>query len=120
MVQVKFSELRKEVQMQSPQFNTKGKNRGRLEIMYSIIEAARSDMGRTRIMYKANLSYEQLVYYLGELMDIGLIQAFESEGSTRYRATEKGREFILQFDRLAELVVADSKREVYSRYGNIG
>lgn len=97
----------------------KGRNRSRLEIFYSIIDVARSDIGKTRIMYGAVLSYEQMTDYLAELTDLGFIQPIESEGSMMYRATEKGRAFMEQYDRLAMLVANVSDRETYGRYDKI-
>lgn len=98
----------------------RGKNRGRLEIMYSILDSALSDVGKTRVMYKANLSYEQLTYYLSDLIRIGLIQAIEGDGrGMRYRTTEKGRDFLLQYDNIAEILIAGSKNEVYHYYDNV-
>lgn len=95
----------------------KGRNRGRLEIFYSIIDVARSDIGKTRIMYGAVLSYEQITIYLKELMDLGLLQTMESDGNTVYRATEKGRAFLEHYDRLAMLVVGSDKEshDYYSK-----
>lgn len=97
----------------------KGRNRSRLEIFYSIIDVARSDIGKTRIMYGAVLSYEQMTDYLAELTDLGFIQPVESEGSVMYRATEKGRAFMEQYDRLAILVASGSNGETHSRYDKI-
>lgn len=123
-----FSEL-EEMGMQSAEYKQtrnrnrgmiKGRNRSRFEIFYSIIDVARSDIGKTRIMYGAVLSYEQMTEYLAELTELGFIQPIESEGSVMYRATEKGRAFMEQYDRLAMLVANGSDRETYGRYDKIG
>ena len=108
---------REERNMTPTEFRTaKNRNRGRLEIMYSIIDIARSDVGKTRIMYGAVLSYEQLSRYLPELTTIGLIEEVGTNRSTMYRATEKGRAFLQQYDRLAELAAGDAERETHNLY----
>jgi predicted transcriptional regulator len=93
----------------------KNRNRGRLEIMYSIIDIARSEVGKTRIMYGAVLSYEQLSRYLPELTVLGLIEEVSSNRNTMFRATEKGRAFLQQYDRLAE-IANGSENETYNLY----
>lgn len=95
----------------------KNRNRGRLEIMYSIIDITRSEVGKTRIMYGAVLSYEQLSRYLPELHALGLIEEASSSRNTTYRATEKGRAFLQQYDRLAE-IASGSESETYNLYQN--
>jgi predicted transcriptional regulator len=94
---------------------TKNRNRGRLEIMYSIIDIAKSEVGKTRIMYGAVLSYDQLSRYLPELTVLGLIEEVSSKRNTMFRATEKGRAFLQQYDRLAE-IASGSENETYNLY----
>jgi hypothetical protein len=55
-------------------------------------------------MYKANLSYEQVHLYLGELIGKRLIQQDVSPDGVVYRTTEKGREFLLHYTRVVELL----------------
>jgi predicted transcriptional regulator len=55
-------------------------------------------------MYKANLSYEQIHYYLNDLLSTGLIVQDISDGSIVYRTTEKGREYLRYYYHLIELV----------------
>ena len=64
------------------------KYRSRSEIVAIILEAANGGTTRTRIMYKAFLSFAQLKEYLSMLLEKGLIEY--EEGAARYRTTEKG------------------------------
>ena len=42
-------------------------NRGKIQIMGDVLALATSGIKKTHIMYRANLSYEQVHLYLGEL-----------------------------------------------------
>ena len=64
------------------------KYRSRSEIVAIILEAANGGTTRTRIMYKAFLSFAQLKEYLSMLLEKGLIEY--EEGTRRYKTTEKG------------------------------
>ena len=61
------------------------KYRSRSEIVAIILEAANGGTTRTRIMYKAFLSFAQLKEYLSMLLEKGLIEY--EEGTRRYKTT---------------------------------
>ncbi len=63
-------------------------------------------------MYKANLSYEQVHLYLGELIEKRLIEQDVSPDGVVYRTTEKGREFLLHYTRVVELLEEKQEPEV--------
>jgi predicted transcriptional regulator len=69
-------------------------NRGKLEIMADVVNLSTSGIKKTHIMYKANLSYDQINRYFRELLKLGLIEIAINEGTVIYRATEKGRLFL--------------------------
>jgi predicted transcriptional regulator len=69
-------------------------NRGKLEIMADVVNLSTSGIKKTHIMYKANLSYDQINRYLRELLKLGFIEIAIEEGTVIYRATEKGRLFL--------------------------
>jgi predicted transcriptional regulator len=69
-------------------------NRGKLEIMADVVNLSTSGIKKTHIMYKANLSYDQINRYLRELLKLGFIEIAINEGTVIYRATEKGRLFL--------------------------
>jgi len=64
------------------------KYRSRTEIVSMILEAANGGATKTRIMYKAFLSYAQLKEYLSVLIQNNLMEYLE--GSQSYKTTEKG------------------------------
>jgi predicted transcriptional regulator len=48
-------------------------NRGKIQIMGDVLALATSRIRKTHIMYRANLSYEQVYLYLEELISMRLI-----------------------------------------------
>ncbi len=78
------------------------KYRSRTEIVAMILEATRSGATKTKIMYKAYLSYTQVREYLSFLLDNDLIRC--EEGTQTYRITEKGIQFSHAYDEISELV----------------
>ena len=80
-------------------------NRGKIQIMGDVLALGTSGIRKTHIMYKANLSYEQVHLYLGELIGKRLIQQdVSTSDGVVYRTTEKGREFLLHYTRVVELL----------------
>jgi predicted transcriptional regulator len=67
-----------------------------------MLEAANGGATKTRIMYKAYLSYAQLKEYLTVMMENGLVEYIE--GERVFRTTAKGLKFMgiySQIDSLA-------------------
>jgi predicted transcriptional regulator len=101
-------------------------NRGKIQIMGDVLTLGTSGIKKTHIMYKANLSYEQVHLYLGELIGKRLIEQDVSPDGVVYRTTEKGREFLLHYTRVVELLEeARQEQEAepsspYIRTSNIG
>jgi len=67
------------------------KYRSRTEIVAMILEAANGGATKTRIMYKAFLSYAQLREYLSVLIENNLLEYLE--GSTKLQNYRKRIEF---------------------------
>src|SRR3712207_6424075 len=86
-------------------------NRGKIQIMGDVLALGTSGIRKTHIMYKANLSYEQVHLYLGELIGKRLIAQDVSPEGVIYRTTEKGREFLLYYTRLVEFLEEEARRE---------
>lgn len=68
------------------------KYRSRTEIASRILESATGGATKTRIMYKAFLSYAQLKEYLSVLEENGLLA--HDKGEQLYKTTEKGMRFL--------------------------
>jgi predicted transcriptional regulator len=86
-------------------------NRGRIQIIGDVLALATSGIKKTHIMYKANLSYEQVHLYLEELIRKALVAQDVSSDGVVYRITEKGREFLLCYTRLIEFL-EEQKQEI--------
>jgi len=94
-------------------------NRGKIQIIGDVLALATSGIKKTHIMYRANLSYEQVYLYLEELISKGLIVQDVSPDGVVYRTTEKGREFLSYYSHLTELLVEgkqDQTLELSSSY----
>ena len=72
--------------------------------MGDVLSLATSGIRKTHIMYKANLSYEQVYLYLQELIRKRLLAQDVSPDGVLYRTTEKGREFLLYYTRLVDFL----------------
>lgn len=79
------------------------KNRSRIEIINMMLDSARSGATKTQIMYKAYLSYSQLVEYIEYLQQNRLIT--HNEGMQLYRPTEKGLKFLNLSEKLSQMTV---------------
>ena len=86
-------------------------NRGKIQIMGDVLALGTSGIRKTHIMYKANLSYEQVHLYLGELIGKRIIEQDVSPDGVVYRTTEKGREFLLHYTRVVELLEEEARQE---------
>ena len=86
-------------------------NRGKIQIMGDVLTLATSGIKKTHIMYRANLSYEQVYLYLRELISKRLIVQDASSDGVLYRTTEKGREFLLYYTHLVEFLEEEAKQD---------
>jgi len=81
---------------------TPRKNRNRLEITQAILETARDGTRKTRIMHTANLSFKLLEKYVNGLVRAGLLKVREGEKKKTYKTSEKGLQFLREFEALEE------------------
>ena len=85
-------------------------HRNRFEIVALILELSKKGIKKTHIMYRANLSYDQLMEYLSYVLDEGLLQKSvvnEPNPVQLYTTTPKGLLFLEKFDILNQ--VADPR-----------
>ena len=78
------------------------KNRSRTEITGNILDAANGGATKTKIMYVAFLSYNQLKDYLSILIENNLIEYIE--GTKTFKTTEKGLNFLKMHKEIGELL----------------
>jgi predicted transcriptional regulator len=64
--------------------------RGRIDIIIDVLETAKVEVNKTRIVYKANLNFKIADKYLGLLQKNGLIE----KKMDKYIITEKGKRFL--------------------------
>ena len=84
------------------------KYRSRTEIVAMILDAANGGATKTKIMYKAFLSYAQLREYLSVLIENNLIEYIE--GSQTYKTTEKGLNFLKMHNEIGELLSSTTQK----------
>ena len=78
-------------------------NRSRTEIVAMILDAANGGgETKTKIMYFAFLSYNQVKEYLSVLIENNLIEYLE--GAHKFKTTEKGLFFLTMHNELEELL----------------
>ncbi|MFL6318178.1 MAG: winged helix-turn-helix domain-containing protein [Nitrososphaeraceae archaeon] len=85
------------------------KYRSRTEIVAMILEAANGGATKTKIMYRAFLSYAQLKEYLSVLIANDLMDYLESPQI--YKTTEKGLSFLKMNNEIAGLLQTSEKQE---------
>ena len=78
------------------------KYRSRTEIIEMILQATRGGTTKTKIMYKAYLSYTQVKEYLSFMLENDMIMY--EEGSHLYRTTEKGLHFLQVYGEISDIV----------------
>ena len=78
------------------------KYRSRTEIVAMILEAANGGATKTKIMYKAFLSYAQLREYLSVLIENNLLEYLD--GTQTYKTTEKGLNYLKMHNEIIKLL----------------
>lgn len=84
------------------------KYRSRSDISTMILDSARSGATKTKIMYRAFLSYSQVTEYLKHLQQNDLI-TYE-EGTQLYKPTEKGLKFLNLSEELSEMTLETNSK----------
>jgi predicted transcriptional regulator len=78
------------------------KYRSRTELVSMILETANGGATKTKIMYGAFLSYNQLKDYLSILIQNNLLEYLE--GTRTFKTTEKGLNLLKIHNEMAELL----------------
>jgi len=85
------------------------RKRGRFKILCEILSISQTPTPKTHILYRCNLSYDQLQKYLRYLTDIGLLRTVQEQNRKCYQITEKGKEFLQRYNHLKRLLKANPK-----------
>ena len=79
------------------------KYRSRTDITSQILEAANGGATKTKIMYRAFLSYAQLTDYISVLVENGLLE--HNQARQIYKTTDKGQRFLKIYSQIADYVL---------------
>ena len=71
-----------------------GKYRESLDIVADVLKAAGEGTSKTRIMYRANLSFSLLERYL----ELTMTNGFLMQDQTAYRVTESGKKYLERYN----------------------
>lgn len=82
--------------------------RGRFEIMNEILTTCITSAQKTHILYKCNLSFDQLNKYLNLLVSLNLLAFVSKDGKVLYKTTEKGNELTKGYKRLGRFLAQPS------------
>jgi predicted transcriptional regulator len=77
------------------------------EIMAEILGLCVEPQGKTRVMYRTNLSWSDARHYLSVLTSLGMLEVHHS--CPKFVTTEKGIAFIKRWSLLEELMVPSRK-----------
>jgi predicted transcriptional regulator len=78
------------------------KYRSKTEIVGNILDAANGGTTKTKLMYKAFISYGQLKEYLTILIENNLIEYLD--GTQTFKTTEKGLMYLKMHNAIGELL----------------
>lgn len=82
-------------------------HRGRLDIIADILEASHKGTRKTYLMYRCNLSFRQLKYYLNFLLRKKLLHTATKDGNPNpglFEITDKGKKFLKAYKGLKALM----------------
>ena len=82
------------------------KYRSRTDIAAAMLEIAVDGAIKTKIMYKAFLSFPQLKEYLAVLEEKGLIEYISTDHE--YRTTDKGKHFLRMYKDVGQMIFPNS------------
>lgn len=94
--------------MRRSSWDTRMRNRSGIDIMAEILNAAsdKTGAGRTKILYRAFLSYAQLKEYLPALTERGLLSY--DVGTQTFKTTQKGLRFLDTYNQIYNAIKISS------------
>lgn len=85
------------------------KYRSRTDIAAAILEIALDGSIKTKIMYKAFLSFPQLKEYLSVLEEKGLLEYLSTDHE--YHTTDKGKQFLKMYKEVDQMIFPSSGKK---------
>jgi len=77
--------------------------RNKLEIIYDMLKSIQDKRGEikpTHLLYKSNLSYKNLMLYVGQLIQNGMVEEKEGKAGKIYVLTEKGIKYLVEYQQI--------------------
>jgi len=75
--------------------------RGRMDIIACILSNAVGGSGKTRLIYKCNMSLSQFSIYVDRLTEGGLLRKYVNDkGKKIYETTKKGKDFLRDYEKI--------------------
>ena len=93
------------------------KRRDRLTIIAQILNIARERTLKTHIMYRANLSFAQVTYYLSFLQELGFLDVKTKDGRAIFKRTPKGVKYLENFAEIKDLLKKTSEQNPRGLHG---
>jgi predicted transcriptional regulator len=87
--------------------------RSRLEVLTEILRICKTPQAKTRLMQKANLSYNTLQDCLQQLQELGMVNIFPD--SSEYMTTQKGSTFLQKWAQLQEFLMPKEKIQIKTK-----
>ncbi len=87
------------------------KYRSRADIIDAILRSVGAGSSKTRIMYKAYVSYGQAEEYLSFLLEKGMI--FREPETQLFKLSTKGLQFMHAYDEISELIPLPQQEDNY-------
>lgn len=78
--------------------------RNRLSIIADVLDVAKEGSGKTKIMYRASLSFSQINDYLPFLLDVNLLETIGNPKRRSYKTTNKGLRYLQYYMEIRELL----------------
>jgi len=91
----------------SPKKQSSSSHRGRLDIIADILGASFGGVRKTYLMYRCNLSFKQLKFYLEFLLHKKLLQIVSDNKTSNpglFKTTGKGKKFLEAYKGLKSLM----------------
>ncbi|MFB0523349.1 MAG: winged helix-turn-helix domain-containing protein [Candidatus Bathyarchaeia archaeon] len=88
------------------------RRRDRLSIIAEILDKAREGVLKTRIMYKANLSFAQINEYLSLIVDLDLLEVAKNPEKTIYKTTHRGLQYLQGYKEIRELLTNGKENDL--------
>ena len=68
--------------------------------MLKSIQDKRGEIKPTHLLYKSNLSYKNLILYVGQLIQNGMVEEKEGKAGKIYVLTEKGIKYLVEYQQI--------------------